>query len=162
MLRTHIKHAIAVLTFTTMLASPYSVSNADDNTVDLDSWLQSIEAVHSMQPKWGKQGVDAFKATVDAGVPIIFLDVRTPAEWEQGVLKDALTISLTDLPKAEFVKQLPEDRGAIIGIYCKSGHRSALALPLLHQLGYENAISMEGGFVAWLEAEYPVEEYKNQ
>jgi len=82
------------------------------------------------------------------------LDVRTPSEWAEGVIEDAVMVSLTDLPTPGGLAQLPEDRGAAIGVYCKSGHRSALALSLLHQLGYTNTINMAGGFEAWKKAEY--------
>ena len=65
-------------------------------------------------------------------------------------------VTLTALPTEEGLAALPEDMDTIIGVYCKSGHRAALALTLLHNLGYTNAISMGGGFEAWSAAGYPV------
>lgn len=109
-----------------------------------------------MSPKWGKQGVEAFKASLDAGVPMLFLDVRAAEEWQDGVIDGALLIDLNELPTKEMLARLPEDRNTIIAIYCKLGHRSSLALALLHQLGYENALRMSGGMEAWREAGYRV------
>ena len=127
------------------------------NDVDgLARWQMTYDGIRDMSPKWGKQGVEAFKASLDAGVPIHFLDVRTPKEWSAGVIKGAQLINLNVLPQAENVALLPQDRNTIIGVYCKSGHRSTLALTLLHQLGYKNTINMDGGWVAWSKAGYPM------
>ena len=123
----------------------------------LTRWQATYDGLLKMKPKWGKQGVDAFKASLDAGVPIQFLDVRTPKEWQAGVIKNALLINLNKLPTPKNLAKLPEDRNTIIGIYCKAGHRSTLALAILHQLGYRNAINMSGGMQAWHKAGYPVE-----
>jgi len=122
----------------------------------LARWQATYDGLLKMKPKWGKQGAGAFKVSLDAGVPILFLDVRTPKEWQEGVIKDALLINLNKLPTPENLARLPEDRNVIIGIYCKAGHRSTLALALLHQLGYKNAINMSGGIEAWRKAGYPV------
>ena len=122
----------------------------------LTSWQQTYDGLRDMSPKWGKQGVEAFKASLDAGVPMLFLDVRAAEEWQDGVIEGALLINLNDLPAAENLAQLPEDRNTIIAVYCKAGHRSTLAMTMLHQLGYKNAISMSGGMVDWQKADYPV------
>ncbi len=145
--------AVAVLI---AFATPAQAGGSALSGEDLTRWGDAYVELAGMSPKWGVQGVEAFKASTDAGVPIFYLDVRTPAEWEGGVVDGATTVSLIDLPSAEGLAQLPEDKGAIIGVYCKSGHRSTLALTLLHHLGYGNAISMAGGFQAWSGAGYPV------
>lgn len=108
-----------------------------------------------MSPKWGKQSVHAFKETVDAGEPLQFLDVRTTGEWEKGVIDGALLINLNELPSEAALAMLPEDRDAVLAVYCKAGHRSTLALNMLHQLGYKNAITVAGGMMAWTAAGYP-------
>ena len=36
----------------------------------LTTWQQTYDGLRDMSPKWGKQGVDAFKALQDAGVPV--------------------------------------------------------------------------------------------
>jgi adenylyltransferase/sulfurtransferase len=109
-----------------------------------------------MDPKWGAQSVQAIKAMVDAGVPVVFLDVCTPAEWEDGIIEGAIMVELNELPTPAGIAKLPQDRNAIIAVYCKAGHRGVLALALLHQLGYANARNMNGGITAWKDAGYPV------
>ena len=49
----------------------------------------------------------------------------------------------------------PEDRHIVL--YCGTGGRSALAAETLNKMGYRNALSMDGGIVAWAAARLPVE-----
>ena len=124
---------------------------------ELAAWASAYSAIEAMEPKWAVQGADAFKASSDAGVPVVYLDVRTETEWEKGVVTGAVMVTLTDLATEWAMARLPESKMAIIAVYCKSGHRSALAVPLLHRYGYVNAISMKGGYEGWVAAGYPVE-----
>jgi len=153
-------HRTVIIALATLLISA-GVAQADTRAYQPDSeflarWQATYDDLRDMKPKWGKQGVDAFKASLDAGVPMLFLDVRTAKEWQSGVIESALLINLNELPTPKSLARLPEDRNTIIGIYCKAGHRSTLALALLHQLGYKNAINMSGGMTAWRKAGYPV------
>ncbi|MFC1672699.1 rhodanese-like domain-containing protein [Pseudomonadota bacterium] len=151
--------ALAVIMLTILMIGVVPVQadppELQNDAAGLMRWQMSYDEIRGMSPKWGLQGIDAFKDTMDVGVPVIFLDVRTPKEWSEGVIDGALLINLNELPKAESIALLPQDRNAIIAVYCKSGHRSTMALSLMHQLGYVNAISMKGGWVAWSAAGYP-------
>ena len=49
----------------------------------------------------------------------------------------------------------PEDRDIVL--YCGTGGRSALAAETLNKMGYRNALSMDGGIVAWAAARLPIE-----
>ena len=124
---------------------------------ELAAWSEAYAAIGEMEPKWAVQGAEAFKASSDAGVPVVYLAVRTEAEWAKGIVEGAVKATLTQLATEDGMAMLPENKTAIIAVYCKSGHRSALATPLLHRLGYVNAVSMKGGYEAWVEAGYPVE-----
>jgi len=124
---------------------------------ELAAWSAAYSEIGGMEPKWAVQGADAFKASSDAGVPVVYLDVRTEKEWEAGIVEGAVKATLTQLATEDGMALLPKSKTAIIAVYCKSGHRSALAIPLLHRYGYTNAISMKGGFEGWVEAGYPVE-----
>lgn len=82
----------------------------------------------------------------------IVLDVREPAEWEQGHVPGALHIPFGEL--ARRMGELPVGRRVIT--YCASGIRSSLAASMLEQAGRESA-NMRGGFTAWRGAGLPVE-----
>ncbi|MDJ0826686.1 MAG: rhodanese-like domain-containing protein [Rhodobacter sp.] len=124
---------------------------------ELAAWSEAYASFGGMEPKWAVQGADAFKASSEAGVPVVYLDVRTEKEWEKGIVEGAVKATLTQLATEDGMGLLPDSKTAIIAVYCKSGHRSALAIPLLHRLGYSNAISMKGGYEGWVAAGYPVE-----
>jgi len=55
------------------------------------------------------------------------------------------------------VDKLPEDMGAKIVIYCRSGSMSSVSATELVKLGYTNIWNLEGGFNAWEQAGLPLE-----
>jgi phage shock protein E len=46
-------------------------------------------------------------------------------------------------------RELPQDRGARIVVYCRSGRESAEAAQALINLGYTNIDNLDGGMTAW-------------
>ncbi len=44
-------------------------------------------------------------------------------------------------------------------VYCRSGHRAALAAATLQSLGFEDVANLEGGISAWQEAGMPTSEH---
>ena len=77
----------------------------------------------------------------------VVLDVREPDEYEQGALADAIHIPRGHL-EAQIENRLPDHDAEII-VYCAGGVRSAFAAKTLAELGYPNAVSMDGGFGQW-------------
>ena len=74
----------------------------------------------------------------------ILVDIRTPEEFSQGHLKDAINIDFFDNDFVQnFEKQF--DKNDTIYIHCKSGGRSSKAVQLLEGLGYKNLIHLDGG-----------------
>lgn len=148
------------LMFTVGLFASINIAQAADHSnsvkTDLSDWQTTYDGLRDMTPKWGKQSVHAFYDQLEAGETITFVDVRTPKEWQQGTLPNALKLNLNELYKAEVRAKLPKDLNTKIGVYCKARHRSTMALVMLHYLGYKNAINMDGGFVAWKNADYPI------
>jgi len=113
-------------------------------------------------PTWAQNGnndtfetinVDDFNNTLENGSDShVLVDVRTPEEYNTEHLKGAINInvkdSLTFLPKAK--ELLPKDK--TIMVYCRSGHRSAMAAGKLAAEGYK-IINLKGGITAWKLAE---------
>ena len=90
--------------------------------------------------------VEKVKEAMDAGA--MLLDVRTPEEYAEGHLPGALNVSLRELTTG--LDMIPTDTAVII--YCKSGHRATLALPVLQALGFDNTKVFPGSYNAWVEA----------
>jgi rhodanese-related sulfurtransferase len=49
------------------------------------------------------------------------------------------------------------DKSTQIVMYCKKGGRGCLAACTLCRMGYQNVVNMDGGWLAWEKAGYPVE-----
>jgi rhodanese-related sulfurtransferase len=95
-------------------------------------------------------------ALADAAKKPVIIDVRTAEELKSdGFIKDSINISLVDLFSS--LDKLPKDKAAAVVVLCKSGHRGALAMMALRQIGYTNVINLGGGLSAWVAAQLPVE-----
>ncbi|HVB06897.1 MAG TPA: molybdopterin-synthase adenylyltransferase MoeB [Acidimicrobiales bacterium] len=90
--------------------------------------------------------VDPVEAEAHLGTAT-FLDVREPDEFEQGALPAAVHI-----PRGHLESQVEgrlTDKSVPVVVYCAGGTRSAFAAKTLQELGYEDVVSMAGGFNRW-------------
>lgn len=107
---------------------------------------------------------EAAQADNDAELSLI-VDVREPAEYQEGHLPRAVNIPRGVLelradpasPTADTA--LSSDRTARILLYCTKGPgaRSLLAAQTLRGMGYDHVEVLGGGLMAWSEAGLPVE-----
>ena len=84
----------------------------------------------------------------------VYIDVRSPQEFEQGHVPGAYNIPIAFLtpagmqPNPGFVaavtRRFPKTQRIVFG--CKSGGRSARACEFLQQQGYAQLVNMAGGF----------------
>ena len=94
------------------------------------------------------------KAFIEAANPVV-IDVRRPEEYAAGHL-EAAALQL-DYYAPDFKERLGKlDKGAPYLIYCRSGHRSGLALGIMKELGFTDIHDIEGGITAWTAAGLPV------
>ena len=76
----------------------------------------------------------------------IILDVRTPEEYSQGHIPNAINLPNENIGSADMA-QLPK-KDQLIFVYCRSGRRSKEAAQKLVNLGYTNIVEM-GGILDW-------------
>jgi glyoxylase-like metal-dependent hydrolase (beta-lactamase superfamily II)/rhodanese-related sulfurtransferase len=82
--------------------------------------------------------------TADAG-HIQLIDVRQPAEFEQGHIPHA-----APKPLPKLTGMLDDvDRTRPVAVNCKSGYRSSIATSLLKRSGIRDVMNVIGGFDAW-------------
>ncbi|MEI2670437.1 MAG: adenylyltransferase/sulfurtransferase MoeZ [Marmoricola sp.] len=87
----------------------------------------------------------------------VLIDVREPNEYEINQIPGSVLI-----PKGEFLNgnalgQLPAvDSGTQVVLHCKSGVRSAECLAVLKRAGYDDAVHVGGGVVAWVDQIDPI------
>lgn len=101
-------------------------------------------------PEWT---IDQVRDQVGSGSNYVLLDVREKEEFREGHLSDAVSVPRGYLEQ-RIEQTLPNNRTPII-TYCAGGTRSLLAAKQLKDMGYENVISMAGGYSAWKGAGYP-------
>ena len=77
----------------------------------------------------------------------LLLDVREPDEYEQGAIANSIHIPRGQI-ESSIENRLP-DRQTKLVVMCAGGVRSAFAVQTLEQLGYDNSVSMDGGFNKW-------------
>ncbi len=81
------------------------------------------------------------------------LDVRTPGEFGEGHIQNALNI---DWNGASFDVQVSKlDKNKTVFVYCLSGGRSGSAANQLRSNGFKNVLELEGGMMAWRSAALP-------
>ena len=88
---------------------------------------------------------------------VVILDVRTPLEYETSHIPGAVNVDVQNESFNDNVIAL--DPGKTYIVHCTKnpvGGRSSRALDTLQDLGFKNLYSLEGGYVAWQEAELPL------
>ena len=79
----------------------------------------------------------------------VVLDIRTPAEFNEGHIPNAVNI---DYKADSFESELGKlDRDATYVMHCRSGRRSANSFETFKKLGFKNIIHMDDGILGWEE-----------
>nr|WP_133478334.1 molybdopterin-synthase adenylyltransferase MoeB [Lysobacter segetis] len=80
----------------------------------------------------------------------VLLDVREAHERASGMAEGAIGCAAAEIPATV------GDRAREIGLICESGMRSARAAAELHDLGYANVFSVDGGTRRWRDDGLPI------
>jgi hydroxyacylglutathione hydrolase len=75
---------------------------------------------------------------------ILVLDVRRPAEFADGHVKDAMNLPLEDMKDPALLADFEEDQN--IYVHCAGGYRSVIATSLLKRQGIHNLRNVVGGW----------------
>ncbi len=114
-----------------------------------------LQLVNDAKSRVKQVDVEGYKNMVAAGEPHILVDTREESEWAKGHMAGAVHMSKGIIERDIEVK-VP-DKSARLVLYCGGGFRSALVADNLQKMGYENAISLDGGWRALKESGLPVE-----
>jgi thioredoxin 1 len=91
------------------------------------------------------------KTTPDAQI----IDVRTSEEFEEGHLKNALSLDILSDDLKNRSKYLDKEKPLFV--YCYTGGRSARACDIFRKEGFKIVYDMQGGYSKWSDANMPVE-----
>ncbi|MFT6992536.1 MAG: rhodanese-related sulfurtransferase [Paraglaciecola sp.] len=86
---------------------------------------------------------------------VVVVDVRTPAEFQQGHVPNAINVPLSDIIDNPAI--LASSKGKPIVLYCRSGYRAGKAAEALHKGGYQNLRHLEGDMQGWVKAGLSIE-----
>jgi rhodanese-related sulfurtransferase len=99
--------------------------------------------------------IDGYKKMVAAKEALLLVDVREDNEWAAGHAKGAVHLGKGIIERD--IEKTVADKSTTLVLYCGGGFRSALAGDALQRMGYNNVISLDGGWRAWNQAGLPVE-----
>ena len=106
--------------------------------------------------------VNAAKVFVAQHENAVIMDVRTPIEYEMSHITGSVNVSVQDESFENMVIALDPNKTYIVHCTKNPGNgRSSRALKTLQSLGFKHLYSLEGGYVAWKDAELPLTERSN-
>ena len=120
--------------------------------------ISSISSCNSQQ----KKATDA-NAVVEVVSTEVFekieesaqlIDIRTPEEYNEGYIKNAVNINFFDDDFMEQMSKLNKDEP--LYIYCRSGGRSGRASDKLEEAGFTKVFDLGVGMNGWRKEEKPV------
>lgn len=114
--------------------------------------LLSAILIHSCKEKEGQANTHAlsalsFEEGVNESSNKIILDVRTPEEFAEGHIKNAMLINFHDDDFRTQVSGL--DKQLPVYVYCASGVRSDKAATILKEEGFKEVYVLEKGLNDW-------------
>ena len=112
-----------------------------------------LKLVEEAKGRVREVSVQDVKSLLDKGESLHLVDVREDNEWAKGHLPGAKHLGKGIIERD--VENAIPDRGSRIVLYCGGGFRSALAADNLQNMGYENVLSMDGGYSGWENAGLP-------
>ncbi|MEN3363670.1 MAG: hypothetical protein V7606_944 [Burkholderiales bacterium] len=125
-----------------------------------NSWLIALVLISGGALLWPNlqrrgQKVSLLQATqmINQGKTIV-LDVREPAQFAAGHLRDAKNIPLKELPNR--ISELDKFKSRSVIVMCQQGMQSARATTQLKKAGFNEVVSLNGGLAAWQAQGLPV------
>jgi molybdopterin/thiamine biosynthesis adenylyltransferase/rhodanese-related sulfurtransferase len=114
---------------------------------------QARKQVPEWSPSQVHEAFDQQQVGAQSDQEMVLVDVREKIEWNEGHIPGAIHV-----PRGYLELQIEEavpDKSKTVVLYCAGGVRSLMAGATLKQMGYENAISMSGGFGSWKTSGFP-------
>jgi rhodanese-related sulfurtransferase len=91
-----------------------------------------------------------YKRLRTSGAEHVLIDTREDSEWAAGHAAGAIHLG-KGIIERDIEARVPRKDAKLV-LYCGGGYRSALAADALRQMGYLDAISLDGGWRAYQES----------
>lgn len=86
-----------------------------------------------------RKDINAYLKEMDSNT--VLIDVRTKEEYNEGHIPGSINIELDEVEK---IVDIIKDKNIHIYLYCRSGHRSGIALNKVKELGYRDLTNIGG------------------
>lgn len=130
------KQLIYISTIAAALLATISCSNGQNKTTD-NTIAENVN-------------VEQFAKHIEGAQ---LLDVRTPKEWNQGIIEGAIMINIYEDDFNNSLEKLDKEKP--VAVYCASGGRSGQAMAKMQKLGFKEVYNLKGGIGAWNGADRP-------
>ena len=88
-----------------------------------------------------------FKSKLSSTPGAVLVDVRTPDEFSEGVIKGAINIDYRDPSFEKKISSLDKDKPYFL--YCLSGKRSGEAAKQMQSAGFKTIYTLADGYQGW-------------
>lgn len=99
--------------------------------------------------------LDGYLELQKTGTAHVLVDTREESEWNAGHAQGSIHLG-KGIIERDIEAAVPDKTTKLI-LYCGGGFRSALSADNLRKMGYQDVISLDGGWRAWTTRGLPVE-----
>jgi rhodanese-related sulfurtransferase len=114
-----------------------------------------LKLVNDAKSRIKEIDIEQYKQMVASKDPHVLIDTREESEWSAGHAAGAMHLG-KGIIERDIETKVPRKDTKLV-LYCGGGFRSALSADALRQMGYTNAISLDGGWRALQSSGLPVE-----
>ncbi len=114
-----------------------------------------LKLVNDAKSRVRQIDMEGYRKLRESGEEHLLVDTREESEWAAGRVAGAVHLS-KGIIERDIEKRVP-DKGMKLVLYCGGGFRSALVADNLKKMGYQNPISLDGGWRALKDSGLPLE-----
>ena len=114
-----------------------------------------LNLVNDAKSRIRETDIAGYQKMLVQGGKVLLIDTREESEWAAGHAAGAMHLS-KGIIERDIEAKVPDKQTPMV-LYCGGGFRSALVADNLRKMGYQNAISLDGGWRAWQQSGLPVE-----
>jgi sulfur-carrier protein adenylyltransferase/sulfurtransferase len=116
--------------------------------IDYEAWCGAVSEDAEKAASGSTITARDLKGMQDAGEDIFLVDVREPNEYEIVSIPGSVLIPKDQFLSGAALERLPQDKKIVL--HCKSGARSAEVLAVVKNAGFNDAVHVGGGVLAWI------------
>jgi rhodanese-related sulfurtransferase len=113
-----------------------------------------LKLVNDAKSRVKQIDTEGYRKMLAAGEDHILIDTREESEWAAGHVASAIHLGKGIIERD--IETAVPDKAKTLVLYCGGGFRSALVADNLQKMGYENPISLDGGWRALKESGLPL------